>query len=172
MSTTHDDTQHTNKTTYLKQTIPTSQQQSVSQQTRTEHGNLLIAMHRLEAALGSPAPGREDNWEQRVARELKLLADIWRHHVASAECDCGLYSELFAARPEVALRIDELRNEHKCLEEFITSLSRSLLREVPVVEFAATRKYAAELLTGLRSHHAKEVDLIFECFWTDLGVGD
>jgi hypothetical protein len=34
------------------------------------------------------------------------------------------------------------------------------------------RADAAKFLSAIRRHHGWEVDLIYECFWLDIGVGD
>lgn len=154
-------------------TTRTHEQQNVSQRTRVEHDELLIAMHKLEAALGSPAPGRESNWARRVIGDLVSVDSALRAHVASAESETGLFLELLLVRPEMTGgRIERLRKEHGQLLERAASLAGSLNQGDGILDFAALRRQAAELLTAIRSHHAHESDLIFECFWTDIGCGD
>ena len=82
--------------------------EGLSERTRAEHDALLAAMHRLEAALGSPAPGREREWATRVARDITPVYEALRLHADSAEGPNGLFSELEAAQPVVASRIEEL----------------------------------------------------------------
>lgn len=163
------DRDHQNNRTLMR----THEQQNVSQRTRVEHDDLLIAMHKLEAALGSPTPGRESNWARRVIGDLVSVDAALRAHVASAESETGLFSELLLVRPEMTgARIERLREEHGLLLEQAAALARSLNQSDGVLDFAALRRQAAELLTAIRTHHAHEADLIFECFWTDIGCGD
>ena len=54
----------------------------------------------------------------------------------------------------------------------MTSLSVFALESGRDSDFAALRREATALLNALRQHHAAEVDLIYECFWVDIGVGD
>jgi hypothetical protein len=51
-------------------------------------------------------------------------------------------------------------------------LEQRLSADEKTCDYEALRHEAASFLSLLRQHHAREVDLIFECFWTDIGVGD
>lgn len=144
----------------------------LSRRTRGEHDALLEAMHRLEAALASPAPGREGLWSGRVAHELRPVRDCLRSHVDSAEGAEGLCRELAAARPELGYRVEQLRMEHAKLLEMASALARSLEPAQNLADFSSIRQHAADLLATIRSHYAREVDLVYECFCTDIGVGD
>jgi hypothetical protein len=144
----------------------------LSQRTRAEHDALLAAMHQLEAALASPAPGREREWASRVAREIMPVYVALRAHAESAECPEGLFAELEFVQPAVAARIAELRQDHRRLLSLCADLCQAVSNGGKMPDFAAVRGQAAELLAALRRHHAFEVDLIFEAFWTDIGVGD
>ncbi|HQU46964.1 MAG TPA: hypothetical protein PK867_29435 [Pirellulales bacterium] len=148
------------------------QRGELSRRTRGEHDDLLAAMHQLEAALASPAPGRAEAWAKRVGRDLRLMREHLRSHVASAETADGLCSELKAARPEMTHRIEQLQTEHGHLLDSAAALADSLHPTETAAAFAAVRQQAAELLELIRAHHAKEVALIYECFCTDIGVGD
>lgn len=147
-------------------------QAELSQRTRIEHDDLLLAMNRLEAALASPAPGRAAAWAHRVARELPLVCNHLRSHAESAEGANGLYAELTSARPEIAYRVEQLRTEHARLLDLAAALSDSIQETAGDLNFSDIRGQAAQLLSAFRGHHAREVDLIYECFCTDIGVGD
>lgn len=149
-----------------------AQRDWISRRTRGEHDVLLEAMHRLEAALASPAPGREGRWAGLVAHELRPVRDYLRSHVDSAEGADGLCRELGAARPELEYRVEQLRMEHAKLLDMATALARSVEPAETIADFSSIRQNAADLLGTIRSHYAREVDLIYECFCTDIGVGD
>ncbi|HJT31427.1 MAG TPA: hemerythrin domain-containing protein [Pirellulales bacterium] len=149
-----------------------AQRDWLSRRTRGEHDVLLETIHRLEAALASPAPGREGPWSGRVAHELRPVLGYLRAHVDSAEGVEGLCRELEASRPELAYRVEQLRFEHAKLLEMATALTRSAAPAETIADFSSIRQHAAELLGAIRSHYAREVDLIYECFCTDIGVGD
>jgi len=145
-------------------------QRQLSQQTRGEHDELLAAMHQLEAALASPAPFREREWAARASQDLASVRGNLERHILSAEGTGGLFAELDLTR--CGMRVAELRQEHQTLLERARDLERALRRDDQTPDFAALRGQAAEFLTAIRRHHSREVDLIYECFWLDIGVGD
>lgn len=146
--------------------------ETVSRQTRRQHDELLTAMHHLEAALASPAPGREQQWAARSKQDLRRVCESLERHILSAEGPDGLFAELDLTRPCVVARVAELRQEHQRLLEQAQSLEDGLRPCKENHDFAALRAEAAKFLTAIRRHHAWEVDLIYECFWLNIGVGD
>jgi len=155
----------------LGPTAAETHRRDLSQRTRGEQDELLEAMHRLEAALASPAPGRAENWAVRVGKELSFVQIALQSHILSAEGSQGLFEELDRFSPAKQRKVDELRQEHYRLLEMAASLSSGLNSGCDS-DFAALRREATGFLNTLRHHHAAEVDLIYECFWLDIGVGD
>ena len=151
---------------------PSSRQLDVSQRTRQEYDHLLIAMQQLEAALASPAPAREHRWAARAGKDLVAVRDSLEAHILSAEGPGGLFAELSLTCPPVSRRISELRHEHSRLLQMAEDLCLALQPRDLTPDFTALRLQATEFLNLLRQHYGAEVDLVFECFWTDLGVGD
>ncbi|HVW36225.1 MAG TPA: hypothetical protein VHB99_02930, partial [Pirellulales bacterium] len=72
------------------------------------HEPLLDAMHLLEAALSSPAPGREETWRERVAAELATLRNVLATHVASTESRKGMFVDVESTEPALHHRIERL----------------------------------------------------------------
>jgi hemerythrin-like domain-containing protein len=145
-----------------------------ARQTRAEHDALLDAMHGLEAALASPAPGREKEWTRRVLHHLHAVADVLARHVASAEARDGLLVTIDQTRPSLVHRVARLRNEHGDLKQRVWALQIYIEHhgEEEVPSFSEIRHLAAWLLNALRHHLAVEADLIFESLGTDIGVSD
>jgi hemerythrin-like domain-containing protein len=75
-------------------------------------------------------------------------------------------------RPTICERIGELRCEHSQLLQTARELANALYATPELPDFSARREEVAQFLAMLRRHHAKEVDVVFESFWVDLGVGD
>jgi nucleotide-binding universal stress UspA family protein len=159
----------------------TTRQTTLSQGTRGEHDALLVAMHRLEAALAAAAPGREQAWNARVLKDLGGVQECLAQHVTSAEAPDGLLAEIDLTWPTLVHRVDQLRREHADLLQQAAALRRRV-EEYWCVEWttevdgrpetADIRQQAARLLGALRDHQAREADLIFETFYTDIGAGD
>src|SRR5688500_6004671 len=87
-------------------------QRSLSERMRAERDDLLEHMHQLEAALASPAPGREREWAARVSQDLNQVRESLQQHILSAEGPCGLFAELDLSRVPIPARVARLREEH------------------------------------------------------------
>jgi hemerythrin-like domain-containing protein len=148
--------------------------EALAQQTRREHDALLDAIHQLEAALASAAPGREQNWRHHVDETLEVVADLLSQHVSAADAPDGLLAEMDTLRPTLLHRVRRLRQEHGDLLQHTEALRHHVAyfgdEETP--NFQDIRRRATWLLNALRHHQAAETDLIFETFWTDIGTVD
>ena len=58
-----------------------------------DHEEILSALRRLEAALASPAPGREPAWKHRAGAALVGVLDSLNVHRKSAENEGGVIAE-------------------------------------------------------------------------------
>jgi hypothetical protein len=151
-----------------------SQPHEVAQKTRLKHDALVEAMQNLEAALASAAPGRELVWNRRVVERLRTVADQLAEHARAAESSDSSLAEVDAIQPALKYRVERLRQEHANLLQQAQALRKQIENhgagEVP--NFRDIRQRATWLLNALRHHQAAETDLIFEAFFTDIGVGD
>ena len=157
----------------LKSPLPGSREATLAQQTRDQHDDMLRGMHVLEAALASAAPGREQAWNEGVTEALRVVASALAQHVACTEAPDGLFAEI-DLRPTLLNRVERLRREHSDLLQQAQALQWRVEHYTAddVPNFQDIRQRAAWLLTALRHHQAQETDLIFESFYTDLGVVD
>lgn len=150
------------------------QRDSVTTQTQLEHGGLLGAMHQLEKTLAVAAPGRERDWAHAVLGDLRRLRDMFRDHVESAGEEDGLFAELAVSVPNWLPRMERLQQRQEGLLHQMNSLISQIdnhgTRDVP--DFSDIRRRTAAVIDEVRAIQALENDLIFECFETDLGVGD
>src|SRR4051794_28287252 len=103
-----------------------SQQQTASENTRREHDDLLLAMHKLEAALASPAPAREEKWAGRAGQELADVRSYLESHILSAEGPGGLFDEVLLSGAGAGPRVEALRREHSDLMELAKRLGGGL----------------------------------------------
>jgi len=147
-------------------------QAGLSKKTQLEHDDLVECLQRLEAALASPAPGREFEWAGRAGAELLKIEASLQRHILSSEGEGGLFAELDLSRGAVPARVEKLRREHEQLLEHAKRLVQRIQNGEQLPDFAAIRREAADFLAAVRHHYSKEVDLIYECFWLDIGVGD
>ena len=146
----------------------------VSDSTRREHDALIEAINVLNRAIASAAPGREPSWAQRVSRDLQAVRSALQAHTESSEGDGGLFQELDLAWPTRVQQVKELRQEHRRMLEQSAELVGAADRIVSgdSAAYSELRRQVIGLLADLRRHQAEETDLIFECFYRDIGVGD
>jgi hypothetical protein len=146
----------------------------VTTQTQLEHGGLLGAMHDLEKELATAAPGRERDWVNKVLVDLRRLRDSFRVHVESAGQEDGLFAEMAISVPRSIPRMERLQQRQEGLLHQMKSLISQIDNhgKCDIPDFSDIRRRAAAVLDEVRAIQALENDLIFECFQTDLGVGD
>ncbi|MBM3458194.1 MAG: hypothetical protein FJX77_06650 [Armatimonadetes bacterium] len=138
------------------------------------HNSLVEAMHRLEAALASPAPGREAEWAAHVLQDLETLLSVVQALREAVEGPGGLYEQVTETRPEASLRTMYLRDSNRYLADHARLLVEETERIArgEAAAFMAVRTHAAELLKELRQQQAREVDLVFETFQRDIGSSE
>ena len=148
--------------------------EALAHQTRREHHALLDAIHQLEAALASAAPGREQDWRHRVDVTLQVVAGLLAQHVSAADAPEGLLAEIDTMRPTLLHRVGRLRREHADLLQQTDALRQHVedYSDDETPNFQEIRQRATWLLNALRHHQAAETDLIFETFWRDIGTVD
>ncbi len=135
-----------------------------------EHGTIVTALHMLEKALASPAPGREASWKRRAGAALVVVVDSLNVHCESAEKRGGVLAEA-----EVALgRPPELRQARSQHEQMLRD-ARQLLSDLEEraddkkLTYREVRRRGWRLAADLRRHQALEADLIMEAFERDIG---
>lgn len=150
------------------------QRDGVRSQTQNEHGGLVRIIHQLEAKLASAAPGRERLWAGDCLADLRLLRDLYHDHVESSGAKDGLFHELAVAAPHWSSRTERLQQRQDGLlhqmSALISQIDNHTKRDIP--DFSDIRRRTAAVIDEVRTLQALENDLIFECFQTDLGVGD
>jgi hypothetical protein len=144
------------------------------EQARVEHDALLDAIHCLEAALASAAPGREQSWNEQVVVKLRPVVELLDEHARSADAADGLLAMISDAQPRLIHRVERLRREHGTLLNQARGLERQIEHHAPdeLPNFQDIRQRTSWLLSALRHHRSAATDLIFEAFSTDIGVGD
>lgn len=134
---------------------------------------LLDALCHLEAALELASAGREQG-NSRIVAELREVYGALSRYSASSEAPDGLLAEIDRTRPALFRRGNRLRREQVKL--LIQASSLLVLLEQAshdkAQDFADIRHRVAGALRDLRQHRARETDLVFECYLTDIGAGD
>lgn len=145
-----------------------------AEQITQKHSALLSAIHSLEAALFSPAPGREREWATQVTGRLREVHGELETHRREAEGTDGLYEQLETVMPRAATRIQYLKDTNQSLVDRVELLIREVERiaKSGTGAFMAVRSNSTLLLGEMRHQQAREVDLMFEAFDRDIGMPD
>lgn len=150
-----------------------SREERASKIATHEHDCIVEALHVLEKALASPAPGREAQWKQRAGAALAVVVDYARQHVESSETEDGLLAQV---EVKVGLTRDVLsaRRDHKRILDDAEHLLRDLSEHAHDVDLPVheVRHRTSALATSLRHHQWLEADLIMSVFGLDIGSGD
>jgi hypothetical protein len=125
----------------------------------------LAAIHRLEEALGSAAPGRETAWRDDVLAALRVLDQVAAEEDENAGRPDSLLSDIKRTQPRLRNRVRGVRTQYAQLRDRIGALRRELGDGGDVVaDFADIRQRLAWLLTAFRHQRARESDLIYEAY--------
>ena len=143
---------------------------------RVDHHRTLAAMHDLEVALASPAPGRQPAWRAGVTSALAVLDEATDEEFVNAQRPDGLLADIKRTQPRLRTRVRGLRTTYAHLRQSIASLRAELDNpDASDTDFADVRQRLSWLLTALRHQHARESDLIYEAYYdafdTDLAAG-
>jgi hypothetical protein len=135
-----------------------------------DHEAIVNALHSLEKALASPAPGRETAWKRQAGAALVIVIDSLNAHRESSESEGGAIAEaesVFGQPPALAAA----RNQHARLlrggSQLLTALEERA--DDPKLTVREVRQRAWRLASALRGHQALEADLILEAFDGDIG---
>jgi hypothetical protein len=132
---------------------------------RVDQDRTLAAMHRLEAALASAAPGREGSWRDEVLASLNVLDEATREESENADLPDSLLSDIARTQPRLRNRVRGVRLQYRQLRDTVASLRRELGGQGDLVDFADLRERLAWLMTALRHQRARESDLIYEAYY-------
>ncbi len=140
------------------------------QSVRARRAELRESMVALEAALAAPAPGRSEQWAQRVHVALVELDGDLRLHVALMEGPDGLHAQIVAEQPRLAIYSRRLADDHAGIDAMVAALLTMV--ESPQVDIDAVRHDGVELLGRLVRHRQAGADLVYQGYESDIGGQD
>ena len=137
---------------------------------RARRKNLHLAIIETEAAI--QAPGRSDQWVDRLAREIDELSAAFEEHAATVEAPDGIIARVVEDAP----RLDGLG---KRLVEDHTTLRLGLADAKAAIEAIPTdpesddvddlREQMMELLSQFTRHRHRGSDFVWEAYDVDIG---
>jgi hypothetical protein len=135
---------------------------------RAELRDSLVA---VESALAAPAPGRVEQWTERVCAALMELSADFREHVAIAEAPDGIHARALHSAPRLVRAVDRLELEHTELTALMDRLL-DVLGAPATVTADQVRDDMTRLLGRLVRHRQRGSDLLYEVWAVDIGGGD
>jgi hypothetical protein len=145
----------------------TASQRAGLETRRTDQDRTLDAIHRLEAALGSAAPGREGNWQADVLAALINLNEATLEEQRNADQVDSLLSDIARTQPRLRNRVRGLRAQYQQVRDTIQTLREELgaPRQEDNPDYADVRQRLAWLLAALRHQRSRESDLLYEAYY-------
>jgi hypothetical protein len=132
---------------------------------RLDQDRTLAAVHRLEAALSSAAPGREPAWRTDVAGALAVLDNATADEQRNAAQADSLLSDIARTQPRLRNRVRGLRATYQQLRDTIGALSDEMAQSGKGADVDDLRRRLGWLLTAVRHQRARESDLIYEAYY-------
>ena len=130
---------------------------------QTDQDRTLLAVHGLEAALATAAPGRESAWRLEVTSMLAALGEATAEEERNAAQPDSLLSDIARTQPRLRNRVRGLRAQYRQVRDTIVELSQELSETQPDV--SDLRHRLESLLGLLRQQRARESDLIYEAYY-------
>jgi hypothetical protein len=155
----------------------TDDQQAGLDARQVDQDRTLVAVHQVEAALSSAAPGREAEWQDAVLEALAVLDRVTAQEEANTRRADSLLSDIARTQPRLGHRVRGVRYQYRQLRDAIGALRRELESDAAdPPDVADVRQRVAWMLSALRHQRARESDLIYEAYYeafrTDVGEGD
>jgi hypothetical protein len=145
----------------------TASQRAALETHDTDQDRTLDAIHRLEAALGTAAPGREDNWLADVLAALIKLDEATSDEQGNADEVDSLLSDIARTQPRLRNRVRGLRAQYRHVRDTIETIRDELAVRTQDhhPDSADVRQRLAWLLAALRHQRSRESDLIYEAYY-------
>lgn len=143
----------------------TESQRSALEARTADHDRTWEAMHQLERALGSAAPGREAAWRDDVLQALFVLQSAVIEEDRNAEEPDSLLSDIRRTQPRLRTRVRGLRSHYQQLRDALGAITAEIDdREDLTPDYADLRQRLGWVLSALQHQRGRESDLIYEAY--------
>jgi hypothetical protein len=127
------------------------------------------------AALATVAtsPGEDKRaWAETLRGDVVEIIDAWAMHIDETEQPGGLYEEIIADKPRLAHAIDVLRREHEAVMADAAALMQAAAVPSSAIDQPVLRADAAALVKAVERHQRRGLDLLYDFYQLDIGVGE
>ena len=139
---------------------------------RAQHDALRRLRHSLDDAITAPSMDSEV-WASQLCTVLTKLSRIFGKHVAETEGPDGSLVEIMQMKPHLQPRVRKIKDEHVVLGGRIEALCASA-KACHGIDYSTVedlRVEAGKLADAIRLHQATGVDLVYEAYLREEGVG-
>jgi hypothetical protein len=121
---------------------------------------------------GAQRGGDRRVWAEQVRVAATEVINALALHVDETESEGGLYAEIMAAQPRLAHAIDVLRKDHDVL--FRSAGDLLVLSAMATVDLdeSRIRADASDLGRAIEKHQRRGLDLLYEFYEVDIGIGE
>lgn len=137
---------------------------------RRRRAELRESMGKVEGSLADPVRDDPTGWLTAVAQCLLELRDDFAEHLEVTEGPDGLYQDLLATAPRLAVAVNRLKSEHHLVDEAfdrIGQLQASAADDEREID--TLRESVTALLALLSRHRQRGSDLVWEAYAFDVG---
>jgi hypothetical protein len=138
---------------------------------RAQHDALRRLRHSLDDATTAPSLDHEV-WAAQLSKVLAKMGRIFGKHIAETEAPDGSLQEIVQIKPHLQPRVRKIKDEHTYLSRRIDQLS-SAARVCGATDATIEdlRIEAGRLADAIRLHQARGVDLVYEAYLREEGMG-
>ncbi len=153
---------------------PLSQrEQQGIEELRSDHARVLAAIEALERAARAPSPRRRVEWLTNVRVALSQFHKATDREGQHESAPTGVLEVIRDSEPRLAAEVDHVEQAYRQLSQNIGKLAQSLEQADPEqIDVAAVRREISQLLAEYHQLQAREVDLVYDAYNTDIGAGD
>jgi hypothetical protein len=138
---------------------------------RAQHDALRRLRHSLDDAITAPSLDHEV-WAAHLGKVLTKMGRIFGKHVSETEAPDGSLHEIIQIKPHLQTRVRKIKDEHTELSTRINQLSSAArICGATDATIEDLRIEAGRLADAIRLHQAKGVDLVYEAYLREEGMG-
>lgn len=138
---------------------------------RAQHDALRRLRHSLDDVITTHSLDQEA-WVRQLGTVLTKLGRIFGKHIAETEARDGSLEDIVQLKPHLRPRVSKIIDEHVSLRTRIDQLSSAVkVCGATDANIDDLRNEVGQLSNALRQHQAKGVDLVYEAYLREEGVG-
>jgi hypothetical protein len=127
--------------------------------------------HALDDAIAAPSPD-PDVWMGHLGAVLAKLGRIFGRHVSETEAPDGSLGDALRIKPHLQPIVRKIKDEHAALRRRIDQLATAVKSCGSSDEtIDDLRMEASRLADAIRMHQARGIDLVYEAYLREEGVG-